>query len=402
MSKSVLVSGASIAGPAVAHWLHRYGFAVTVVEKAGALRGGGYPIDLRGTAVEVADRMGIGPQVRAAHIDTRRVSFVDDAGDTIAALRPEVLSGGVEGRDLELPRGDLATALYGLIEDGVRFRFGDSVETLHDDGAGVDVTFASGDRERFDLVIGADGLHSKTRSLVFGPEEQYHRYLGSCFAGFTLPNCWGLAHEGVIWNAVGRGAVVYAPGEGKQLHGFLTFRRDEPPFAAFHDPAAQRDLVAATFPEQAWLVPDLVAAMRSADDLFFDVVSQIHLPRWSRGRVALVGDAAYAPSFRSGQGSSIALVGAYVLAGELARTDDHAAAFAAYESICRDFVAQNQALATSGGSAMGPATAEDLAALNATLRTVAAQPEQAPPPSRVAATTAIDLPDYPAPRPVRG
>jgi 2-polyprenyl-6-methoxyphenol hydroxylase-like FAD-dependent oxidoreductase len=389
----VLVSGASIAGPAVAYWLQRYGFEVTVVEKASAVHGGGYPIDIRGTAIEVVDRMGLLPRLREAHVDSRKLSFVDATGDLIGSLRPEAITGGVQGRDLEVPRGDLADALYAVIRDDVEFLFDDSIATLHNGPEAVDVVFRSGAERTFDLVIGADGLHSNTRGLVFGPEEQYHRYLGYSFAGFTMPNDLGLQHEGVTWNVPGRAAVLYAPSESSTLHGFLTFAEETPPYDAFRDPEAQRELVAARFPEDVWQIPRMVAAMRTADDLFFDVVSQIHMPKWSQGRVALVGDAAAAPSFQSGQGSSIALVSAYVLAGELATHADHAAAFTAYEQTARGFVELNQALATAGGNMVTPRTEEDLAQRNKAIAeshgaTFAAGD------AGLAANSALTLPDY--------
>ncbi|MFJ7996507.1 FAD-dependent monooxygenase [Streptomyces sp. NPDC096310] len=367
-ARRVLVSGASIAGPALAYWLDRYGFEVTVVEKAAAVRGGGYAIDIRGTAREVVERMGLLTRLRAAHVDSRRITFVDPAGLTVGSLRPEQMTGGEAGLDLEVRRGDLADALQEPLRDRVEFLFGDSIATLDDDGDAVHVALDSGTRRGFDLVIGADGLHSNTRRLVLGPEEPFHRYLGHVFAGFTLPNEFGLAREGVVWNDAGRGAVLYAHDPADRVHGFLTFTRDIPPFEAFRDPRAQRELVAARFPERAWHVPRLVEAMREADDLFFDIVSQIHLPAWSRGRVVLAGDAAHATSFLSGQGSSVALVGAYVLAGELAARSDHTAAFAAYERRMRPFAERNQALATSGGTVVTPTTREQLEARDALLR----------------------------------
>jgi len=365
---TVLVSGASISGPALAFWLNRYGFAVTVVEKAEALRGGGYPIDIRGTALEVVRRMGLLPQLQAAHIDSRRLTFLNPDGSRITSVRPDAIVGGVEGRDLEVRRGDLAETLYGAVRDDVEFLFNDSIATLDEHDHGVDVRFHSGTQRTFDLVFGADGLHSHTRGLVFGPEEQFHRYLGYCFAGFTMRNDFGLSHEGVLWNVPGRAAALYAVGDSDDLHGFLNFALPEPPFEAFRSPDAQRDLVASVFAGDQWHIPRMTAAMRTADDLFFDVISQIHMPRWSAGRVALVGDAAYAPSFLTGQGSSIALVGAYMLAGELGGRPDHTSAFTAYEHGVREFVEMNQALVSEGNAALFPSTPEALAERNDALR----------------------------------
>ncbi|WP_039936216.1 FAD-dependent monooxygenase [Streptomyces himastatinicus] len=388
--RTILISGASIAGPSLAYWLDRYGFEVTVVEKAPTIRTGGYPIDIRGTAREVADRMGLLPQLRKAHVDTRKLSYVDADGHLIGAVRPEAITGGAEGLDLEVRRGDLADALYAPVRDRVEFVFNDSIATLDDRGDRVEVTFDSGAHRTFDLVIGADGLHSNTRRLVFGPEERFHRYLGHTFAGFTLPNEFGLAHEGVAWNTPGRVAVLYAHEPDDRVHGFLVFRQDEPPFDAFRNPGAQRELVATMFPEPTWHIPRMVAAMRAADDLYFDIVSQIHMPTWAHGRVGLVGDAAHATSFVSGQGSSVALVGAYILAGELATHADHAAAFAAYERTARPFAEQNQALATSGAAVTIPGTREALDARNAALL----NPAELMGAEFSAAYTGLVLPDY--------
>ncbi|GAA1642073.1 FAD-dependent monooxygenase [Actinoplanes couchii] len=373
----VLVSGASIAGPALAYWLHRHGFDVTVVEKSDTIRGGGYPIDIRGTALEVVRRMGLMPRLRDAHINTERLTFLEPDGSPIASVKPDAVVRGTEGNDLEIPRGDLTTILYDAVRDDVEFVFGDSISTLDEHPDRIDVTFRSGAQRTFDLVIGADGLHSNTRALRFGPEEQYHRYLGHCFAGFTMPNDLGLSREGVTWCEPGRGAALYAVGDGDQVHGFLTFRRPDPPFDAFRDPRAQRDLVASVFAGDGWEIPRMVAVMREAGDLFFDVVSQIRMPRWSSGRVALAGDAAHAPSFVTGQGTSLGLVGAYMLATALAGNDHHEQAFGGYERDTRPFIEANQDLAGNGGSVLFPATAEALAARNAMLRGLTTIPAEA-------------------------
>ncbi|MCX4906700.1 FAD-dependent monooxygenase [Streptomyces sp. NBC_00878] len=384
--RTVLISGASVAGPALAFWLNRYGFAVTVVEKAGALRSGGYPIDVRGTALEVVRKMGILPRLRDAHIDLRRLTFLEGDGGEVASVNPHTVTGGVAGRDLEVRRGDLTDALYAAVRDDVEFLFDDSIETLDQSdqrgpsspsspsGHGVDVSFRGGGRRMYDMVFGADGLHSRTRELLFGPEEQFHRYLGYCFAGFTMRNTFGLSHETVMWNSPGRAAALYAVGDNDDVHAFLNFAHPEPPYDAFRNPEAQRDLVAAVFADAGWEVPGMLAAMRDADDLFFDAVSQIRMPRWSSGRAALVGDAAYAPSFLTGQGSSLALVGAYMLAGSLADHRDHTAGFAAYEHRTREFVTVNQDLVGEGDATLFPTTARALEQRNDMLRKLSAMP----------------------------
>ncbi|GIJ50625.1 oxidoreductase [Virgisporangium aliadipatigenens] len=389
--RKVLISGASVAGPTLAFWLNRYGYEVTVVEKAGTIRSGGYPIDVRGTALEVVRRMGILPRLREAHIDLRRLTFLDGDGSEVVSLKPHVVTGGVEGEDLEVRRGDLTDALYTAVRDDVEFLFNDSIDLLDQTRDGVDVTFRGGGRRTFDMVFGADGVHSHTRELLFGPEARFHRYLGYCFAVFTMRNTLGLSHETVMWNDPGRAAALYAVGDSDEVHAFLNFARPEPPFDAFSNPQAQRNLVATVFADAGWEIPGMLAAMRDAGDVFFDGVSQIHLPRWSSGRVALVGDAAYAPSFLTGQGTSLALVGGYMLAGSVADRD-HAAGFAAYENNTREFVTLNQGLAGKGGATLFPTTAEELEQRNNRLRNLSAMP----PANGRPAHSALTLPEITA------
>lgn len=386
---TVLISGASIAGPALAFWLHKYGFEVTVVEKSAGVRGGGYPIDVRGTAVDVAHRMGILPQLQRAHIDTRRVTFLDADGSRAAVVHPQAVAGGVDGHDLEVPRGTLTNALYTAVRADVEFVFGDSVDTLTELEHGVEVTFRSGTQRSFGLVVGADGVHSLTRTLAFGPEQDYLRYLGYCFSICAIPNTFGLSHEALIWNTPGRAAALYAVGSSNDVHALLTFAHSEPAHEALRDNETQRALISTTFGNDGWEVPAIVNATSGSSDLFFDTVSQIHMPQWSAGRVALVGDAAYAPSFLTGQGSSLALVGAYMLAESLAAHDDHTTAFTAYERATRQFVELNQSQISTGEAALFPTTAEALHARNHRLRNLTASP----PTTGRPAHTALTLPE---------
>jgi 2-polyprenyl-6-methoxyphenol hydroxylase-like FAD-dependent oxidoreductase len=392
----VLISGASIAGPSLAYWLFRYGFNVTVVERSDAIRGGGYAIDVRGTAVDVVDQMGIYPQLQATHIRSRRITFLNPDGSVGGRIRPEDLTGGEEGRDIELPRGNLTELLFGLTPRGsVQYLFNDSITAIKDDGQGVEVTFKNSKLRRFDVVIGADGLHSNTRQLIFGPEESYSKYLGYCFNGFTMPNFLGLSHEAIAYARPGRFAVVSAVGDTDTVDAFLTFASEFPPISAIQDVEGQRRLTSEMFAGTGWEVPRLIKAMQKADDLYSDVVSQIHLPQWSKGRVVLVGDSAFAPSFLSGQGTSIALVGAYILAGELAKNRDHATAFASYEAIMRPFAEANQALAGKGASFLFPRTNEELEARNRSLASSASSIVRSMPGDDSRAVhRSVELPDY--------
>jgi 2-polyprenyl-6-methoxyphenol hydroxylase-like FAD-dependent oxidoreductase len=372
--KSVLISGASIAGPALAFWLARYGINATVVEKAASLRGGGYPIDVRGTAIEAVERMGLYAQMRAAHVDSQSIGFVDAHGVVVAKLNPEALTGGVRGKDIELRRGDIATTLYAATKDTANYKFNDSIVALEVHADGVNVTFVSGDTATYDIVIGADGLHSNTRSLVFGHESQFERYIGFCFAGFTMPNTFGLDRGALAYTLPGKNAVIYAINDAGPAYAFLVFKYPTSPFRKSLTDEDKRDLTARMFEGvDGWIVPQMVEAMRKAEDLFFDSVSQIYMPVWSKGRVVLAGDAAHATSFMSGQGSSMAVVGAYVLAGEIATKADYSSAFEAYERLVRPFVEMNQALVEEGKRIMIPDTQEEIDARNEMFRKMAAE-----------------------------
>ncbi|GAA3394416.1 FAD-dependent monooxygenase [Streptomyces roseoviridis] len=345
VNKTVLISGASVAGPALALRLHRHGFVPTVVERAPALRTGGYKVDIRGTAVEVCRRMGVLDAIRADSTDMAGGSYVDGDGRTIGELPADVFGGRVEGDD-EIMRGALARILHERTRDDVEYLFGDSVAALHDDGDGVDVTFESGTRRRFDLVVGADGLHSHTRRLVFGDERRFRRHLGAYISIFTAPDHLGLERWETYHALPGKLVCVYRSAGETDAKNLFVFRA--PTELSFHhrDVTAQKRLLADAFAGDGWEVPRLLGHAADADDFYLDSLSLIEMDRWSRGRVVLVGDAAHCASPASGQGTGLALTGAYVLAGELAAAGgDHRAAFEEYERVMRPGVEQNQRLA---------------------------------------------------------
>ena len=364
---TVLISGASVAGPALAFWLHRAGHDVTVVERSRAVRDGGYPIDLRGVAVDAVERMGLLDQVEAARTGTRRITFVDGRGRRIAALDPERLVGNPDTRAVELPRGDLTRVLFEATRHDVEYVFSDSIASLEQDASGVRVTFERSAPRTVDLVVGADGLHSNVRRHVFGPEERYRRDLGFTYAGFSVPNTFGLDREVVMSNIPGLAATLYAVRDLPQVTALLAFAGPAPAVDR-HDVDGQQALVTEAFAAMGWQVPGLLALMRWADDFYFDTVSQIRMPEWTRGRVALVGDAGYAPSFLTGQGTSLAVVGAYALAGALGAGFDVAGALPAYERTMRGFAERNQGIAESGADLVVPSTTAALWKRNALLR----------------------------------
>lgn len=332
---NILISGAGIAGPALAYWLRRYGFTPTVVERAPALRDGGYAVDFRGEVhLAMLRRMGILADVERAHTHMGDMSYVNAAGKTVATM-PSVQSG-----DLEILRGDLARILYDATKDDTEYLFGDSVTGLTEDDEGVRVAFERAAPRRFDLVVGADGPHSNVRALAFGRDRDPLEHLGLHCAVFTMDNHLGLDHAGLTYVVPGRVVCVYSARHNAEVKVMLFFGSPPSPYDR-HDIDQQKRIVAEMFDGIGWETPRLLDAMWRDPDFYFDSVSQVHLDGgWSRGRVVLLGDAAYSPSLLSGMGTGLAVVGAYILAGELAAAGgDHRAAFPAYQEAMRDYVA---------------------------------------------------------------
>ncbi|TDV41036.1 2-polyprenyl-6-methoxyphenol hydroxylase-like FAD-dependent oxidoreductase [Actinophytocola oryzae] len=340
----VLVAGASIAGPALAHWLRRRGADVTVVERAPELRPGGQAVDARGVAKEAIRRMGLDATVRAARTDTEGAYDVDADGEVLETYRAEDDGGDGYISEIEILRGDLSRVLYDDTRDGVEYVFGDRIAELTQDADGVDVTFAGGARRRFDLVVGADGLHSALRGMVFGPRERFVRHLGLVLAFYTVPNEFGVDRWLIDYRhrESGRSAGLRPIRDATRAMAMLSF-----PSADFEvdyrDVAAQKALLRERMAGMGWLTPRILAHLDDTPDFYLDQVAQVVMDRWSSGRVGLIGDAAFSSSPMSGGGTGLALVGAYLLAGELATADwDPEAGFARYEKRMRSFVEANQ------------------------------------------------------------
>lgn len=305
--RKALISGAGIAGATAAYWLAKAGFEVSVVEQAGDVRSSGSPVDVRGAAVDVAERMGVMARVRAADTCVRDLVFVNARGRAVS--RVNMRNTWAEGGDVELSRGELAAILRDAVPDDVEFEFGNWVTALAQDDDGVTAELASGPTRRFDVVIGADGAHSGVRELTFGPETEFLTHLGVYVA--TVPLDGETATDLVIYNTPGR-AVAIHPAGGHPGAAFM-FRAPQIPQFDHRDVEQHKRLLCDAYAGAGWRVPELLERVRTADDLYFDSVSRISVPTWSRGRIALVGDAASCVSL-FGDGSSLAMTGAFTLA----------------------------------------------------------------------------------------
>ncbi|MBB5633090.1 2-polyprenyl-6-methoxyphenol hydroxylase-like FAD-dependent oxidoreductase [Cryobacterium mesophilum] len=363
----VLISGAGIAGPTLAYWLLRSGHEVTIVERAPALRSGGYLVDFWGAGFEVAERMGIVPELRRRGYVFTDAMAIDRGGRRIASIKPATIMKSGENY-LSIVRSELSAVIYESLQGGAELILDDSVDSLEDDGTVVRVGFESGPVREFDLVVGADGLHSGVRRLAFGPDEQFERYLGIVFAAFESrgyrPRDELVA---MMYAEIGFQVLRLSLDDDNAL--FLVSARHEG--AVPEERPAQERLLRTVLKEAGWEVPAILELLPKAKEFFFDAVSQIRMPSWSRGRVVLVGDAGAAPSFLAGQGSALAMVGAYTLGAELARTGDHTEAFARYEERLAPLIRSKQDAAVGLGLAFAPKNGWELFIRNTAMRMMA-------------------------------
>jgi 2-polyprenyl-6-methoxyphenol hydroxylase-like FAD-dependent oxidoreductase len=345
-----LISGAGPAGLTAAFWLKRYGYTPTIVERAPHLLVGGYKIDLRGAALQVIKQMGIHDAVVAARTDMRGAQLVDKEGKIIQQMSGDEFGHRVGG-DLEIVRGTLCEILRDHLRD-VELLFGDTIQGITQSSNSVQVQFTKNDAREFDCVIGADGLHSNVRRIAFGEESRFLRDLGLYLCVYSVPNYLKLDRMEMQYSEIGRIAQIWSSRGDANMKACFGFAAPSLQIG-LHDRPQQQQALKTVYEGIGWEVPHLMELMPTASDWYFDKAAQIVMPRWSQGRVALVGDAAYCASPMSGQGTSLAIIGAHVLAGELAAASgDCLRAFAEYENAMRPFVEANQALGLKSSKRM--------------------------------------------------
>lgn len=403
---TVLISGAGIAGPALGHWLTESGYRVVIVEIADGIRPGGQTVDLRGAGEQVIRRMGLLEEMKRRALFQRGIAWVRSDGTRRAQMPVEAFDGNGPVSKLEILRGDLVDALYQATKARVEYRFGTRITDLDVSDVGVEVTMADGtaggDTLRADLVVGADGPHSAVRRMVFGPEERFVKPIGGYNSWFTAPDTVGLDGWYLAYQAPGGLHASMRPTHDPAVTKASLAFRSEPIDYDRHDLDAQRQLLIDRFAGAGWQCDPLLAAAQTADDFYFDVFAQVHMTSWTADRVALVGDAGYCASPLSGMGTSLALVGAYVLAGELGPAEFSSAttstgfapALARYEDVMRPYVDTCQDLPNSIDR-YAPNSATDIAVTAAVMKWMQRWPFRLMVKKWFSVADSIELPDYP-------
>jgi 2-polyprenyl-6-methoxyphenol hydroxylase-like FAD-dependent oxidoreductase len=353
----VLIVGAGVAGPTLAYWLVHFGFQPTLVEIAPGLRTGGYIIDFWGAGFDIAERMGLLTQIRGKGYKVKELRVVDSSGKQVAGFPVDAFSRLTHGRYVSLPRTELASSIFSTMDGEVETIFGTSVDKIEQTDGAVRVRFTSGETREFDLVIGADGLHSRVRELVFGPENNFEKYLGFKAAAFVADG-YQPRNELVylMYTEVGQQVARFTLRDNQTMFLFTVADADmNGPDTA----EGQKAQLRKRFANSGWECPQILEALDSANDFYFDRVSQIRMdPKqglWSRGRVTLVGDSAFCISLLGGQGSALAMIAAYILAGELSRCKgDYGAAFARYQNLFGPFAQKKQEAALRFASSFAP------------------------------------------------
>jgi 2-polyprenyl-6-methoxyphenol hydroxylase-like FAD-dependent oxidoreductase len=353
----IAINGAGIAGACLAYWLERSGHDVVLIEKASQFRTGGYGVDFWGVGYTVAERMGILPELRANGYTFREVRDVDKRGRKVGGFSTDFLRQSLMDRFTSIPRGDLAAAIYRIIGSRVETLFDNSISAINERATGVLVSFEHGTARQFDLVIGADGLHSTVRALVFGPERQFEKPLGYRVATFEVEG-YRPRDEliGVTYTTPGRQVGRFALRGDRTIFSFL-FSGEKLTGPEPRNASERKAVLHQVFADAGWECPQILHAMNQIDDMYYDRVSQIRMDGWSKGRVMLIGDASACVSLLAGEGTGLAMTEAYVLAGELNRAgEDYQAAYRRYEQLMRPFVEGKQKVAMYFAAAFVPKT----------------------------------------------
>jgi 2-polyprenyl-6-methoxyphenol hydroxylase-like FAD-dependent oxidoreductase len=369
-SKTVLISGAGIAGPTLAFWLRAAGLQPTLVERAPTLRSSGFVIDFWGLGYEIAERMGLAAEIGRIGYHMRELRIVDSRSERVAGFGTSVFRELTGSRFVTIARSDLSRLLFEKIKGTTEVLLGDEIVGLKEEASAVRVQFKHADERQFDLVIGADGLHSKVRELIFGPEDSFEKQLGYLVAAFEV--CGYRPRDEdvyVIYSKPGRMLGRFALQKDRTL--FLFVFTETRRLSPLVDLSARKALLRQRFNDGTWECPRILGELDHANELYFDRVSQIKMDRWSEGRVALVGDAAFSVSLMAGQGSALAMTAAYVLAGELAKAKgNHDQAFNEYQNLLQTFITSKQRGAERFANAFAPRTQWGLFLRNLVIRTL--------------------------------